>query len=63
MVLDSSEDLTSTMYELKGDAENGLKEYQSARMSYMLALQNSTNQASRALINMKISDLEGEVLE
>ena len=51
------------MYELKGDAENGLKEYQSARMSYMLALQNSTNQASRALINMKISDLEGEVLE
>ena len=63
MVLDSSGDLTSTMYELKGDAENGLKEYQSARMSYMLALQNSTNQASRALINMKISDLEGEVLE
>jgi predicted negative regulator of RcsB-dependent stress response len=61
--LDNSEELTSTMLELKGDAENGLGEYQSARTSYMLALQNSTNQASRALINMKISDLEGENLE
>ena len=61
--LNNSEELTSTMLELKGDAENGLGEYQSARTSYMLALQNSTNQASRALINMKISDLEGENLE
>ena len=29
----------------------------------MLALQNSTNQASMTLISMKISDLEGEDIE
>jgi len=29
----------------------------------MLALQTNTNQASKALINMKISDLEGETFE
>ena len=51
------------MYELIGDAENNLGKYSEARTNYMLALQNSTNQASRALINMKISDLEGGEIE
>ena len=55
--------LTSSMYELIGDAENNLGKYSEARKNYMLALQNSTNQASRALINMKISDLEGGEIE
>ena len=49
--------------EQRADAENALGQFSNARASYMLALQNSTNQASRALINMKISDLEGEDLE
>ena len=55
--------LTSTMLEQRADAENALGQFSNARASYMLALQSSTNQASRALINMKISDLEGEELE
>ena len=55
--------LTSSMYELIGDAEKNLGKYSEARTNYMLALQNSTNQASRALINMKISDLEGGEIE
>lgn len=55
--------LTSSMYELIGDAQNNLGRYSEARTNYMLALQNSTNQASRALINMKISDLEGGEIE
>ena len=55
--------LTSTMLEQRADAENALGQFSNARASYMLALQSSTNQASRALINMKISDLEGEDLE
>ena len=59
----SSDELTSTMYELKGDAEKKLGQSSEARMSYMLALQTNTNQASKALINMKISDLEGETFE
>ena len=50
------------MYEVIGDAQNYLGRYSEARTNYMLALQNSTNQASRALINMKISDLEVEKL-
>ena len=56
-------ELTSTMLEQRADAENALGQFSNARASYMLALQSSTNQASRALINMKISDLEGEDLE
>ena len=59
----NSNELTSTMLEQRADAENALGQFSNARASYMLALQNSTNQASRALINMKISDLEGEGLE
>ena len=62
-LFESSYELTSTMYELKGDAENNLGQSAEARMSYMLALQTNTNQASKALINMKISDLEGETFE
>ncbi len=59
----NSNELTSTMLEQRADAENALGKFSNARASYMLALQSSTNQASRALINMKISDLEGEGLE
>ena len=59
----NSNELTSTMLEQRADAENALGQFSNARISYMLALQSSTNQASRALINMKISDLEGEDLE
>ena len=59
----NTDELTSTMLEQRADAENALGQFSNARASYMLALQSSTNQASRALINMKISDLEGEGLE
>ena len=59
----NTNELTSTMLEQKADAENALGQFSNARASYMLALQSSTNQASRALINMKISDLEEEDLE
>ena len=62
-LFESSDELTSTMYELKGDAEKKLGQSAEARISYMLALQTNTNQASKALINMKISDLEGETFE
>lgn len=61
--LSNSEVLTASLLELKGDAENELGEYELARVSYMRALQNSPSQTSRALINMKISDLEGEKIE
>ena len=59
----NTNELTSTMLEQRADAEKALGQFSNARASYMLALQSSTNQASRALINMKISDLEGEDLE
>ena len=62
-VLAKSSVLTATLLELKGDAENALGQYELARVSYMRALQNSPSQTSRALINMKISDLEGEKIE
>ena len=63
IVFGENQTLTSSMYELIGDAQNNLGKYSEARTNYMLALQNSTNQASRALINMKISDLEGGEIE
>ena len=55
--------MTSSMHELNGDAHNGLNQFNMARTSFMLALQSSTNQTARALINMKISDLESEEVE
>ena len=62
-LFESTDQLTSTMLEQKADAENALGQFNKARASYMLALQNSTNQSSMGLINMKISDLEGEEIE
>lgn len=62
-LFESTDQLTSTMLEQKADAENALGQFNKARASYMLALQSSTNQSSMALINMKISDLEGEEIE
>ena len=61
--LSDSAVLTASLLELKGDAENQLGLYELARVSYMRALQNSPSQTSSALINMKISDLEGEKIE
>tara|TARA_Y100001970_G_scaffold215422_1_gene263553 strand:+ start:1406 stop:2044 length:639 start_codon:yes stop_codon:yes gene_type:complete len=61
--LSNTEVLTASLFELKGDAENKLGQYELARVSYMRALQNSPSQTSRALLNMKISDLEGEKIE
>ena len=62
-VLSNSNVLTASLLELKGDAENELGLYELARVSYMRALQSSPSQTSRTLINMKISDLEGEKIE
>ena len=61
--LSDSDVLTASLLELKGDAENQLGSHELARVSYMRALQNSPSQTSRTLINMKISDLEGEKIE
>ena len=62
-IFESTGEMTSSMHELKGDAYNGLGQFSLARESFMLALQNSTNQTARAIINMKISDLESEAVE
>ena len=62
-VLSNSNVLTASLLELKGDAENELGLHELARVSYMRALQSSPSQTSRTLINMKISDLEGEEIE
>ena len=62
-LMENTAELTATMLEQKADAENALGQFGKARESYLLALQNSTNQASMTLISMKISDLEGEDIE
>jgi predicted negative regulator of RcsB-dependent stress response len=59
----NTDELTAIMLELKGDAENGIGQFSEARTNYMLALQKSNNQSSRALISMKISDLKGDGIE
>ncbi len=62
-MLSNTDELTATMLEMRGDAENGLGQLSAARTNYLLALQKSNNQSSRALISMKISDLEGDEIE
>ena len=61
--LSKSQVLTASLLELKGDSESALGKFELARVSYLTALQNSPSQTSRALINMKISDLEGETID
>ncbi len=61
--LSKSQVLTASLLELKGDSESALGKFELARVSYLRALQNSPSQTSRALINMKISDLEGETID
>ena len=57
MLLDTPNKLS---FSEAANTENELGKFELARVSYMRALQNSSSQTSRALINMKISDLEGE---
>ena len=61
--LSNMEVLTASLLEIKGDVENELGQYELARVSYTKALQNSPSQTSRALISMKISDLQGDEIE
>ena len=62
-ILSNVEVLTASLLEIKGDVENELGQYELARVSYTKALQNSPSQTSRTLINMKISDLQGDEIE
>ena len=62
-ILSNVEVLTASLLEIKGDVENELGQYELARVSYTKALQNSPSQTSRALISMKISDLQGDEIE
>ena len=56
-----SKDLTSELYEIKGDAEAALERPTDARISYLQSLDLSQNEVIRNLIRMKIADLQFNV--
>ena len=56
-----SKDLTSELYEIKGDAETALERPTDARISYLQSLDLSQNEVIRNLIRMKIADLQFNV--
>lgn len=62
-LFNGQENLTATLLELKGDAENGLEMFDLAKISYMQAMQSTPSQTTKALLAMKISDLPGVEIE
>ncbi len=58
-VINKSTDKNSALYEVKGDAEELLGKFDEARLSYLKALESTQNQSTRALLQMKLSSLEG----
>ena len=58
VLLEEEQTLTASLYEVKGDAERSLNQISDAKLSYLQALELSSSQPIRSLINMKISDLQ-----
>jgi predicted negative regulator of RcsB-dependent stress response len=57
-LLEDEQNLTSSLFEVKGDAERSLGNISEAKLSYLQALELSNSQPIRSLISMKISDLQ-----
>tara|TARA_B100001123_G_scaffold187327_1_gene214211 strand:- start:31758 stop:32396 length:639 start_codon:yes stop_codon:yes gene_type:complete len=58
-IINQAKEKNSALYEVKGDAEELLGQFDEARLSYLKALESTQNQSIRALLQMKLSSLEG----
>ena len=56
-VINQSETMNGSLYEVKGDAEELIGEFSQAKISYLKALEETQSSSIQGLIRMKLADL------
>ena len=59
-LLNSTSNLDSTSFEIRGDAQNELGLIGQAKVSYLQAIESTNNQYLKSLLKMKLADLKIE---
>ena len=57
-IINESENISSSLYEVKGDAEEKLGFYAEAKLSYLKALESNQSQSVEAILKMKLANLD-----
>ena len=57
-IINESETISSSLYEVKGDAEEKLGFYAEAKLSYLKALESNQSQSVEAILKMKLANLD-----
>ena len=57
-VIEFSQSLNGSLYEVKGDAEEQLGQFSQAKLSYLRALESTQSQSIQALLKMKLANLD-----
>ena len=57
-VIEHSQTLNGSLYEVKGDAEEQLGQFSQAKLSYLKALESTQSQSVQALLKMKLANLD-----
>ena len=57
-IISESENMSSALYEVKGDAEEKLGLYAEAKLSYLKALESNQSQSVEAILKMKLANLD-----
>jgi predicted negative regulator of RcsB-dependent stress response len=57
-VIEYSQTLSSSLHEVKGDAEEQLGQFSQAKLSYLKALESTQSQSIQALLKMKLANLD-----
>ena len=57
-IINESENISGSMYEVKGDAEEKLGFYAEAKLSYLKALESNQSQSVEAILKMKLANLD-----
>ena len=57
-VIEYSQNLNSSLYEVKGDAEEQLGQFSQAKLSYLKALESTQSQSIQALLKIKLANLD-----
>mgnify|MGYP001438651665 FL=1 len=57
-IINESENISGSLYEVKGDAEEKLGFYAEAKLSYLKALESNQSQSVEAILKMKLANLD-----
>ena len=57
-IINESENMSSSLHEVKGDAEEKLGSYAEAKLSYLKALESNQSQSVEAILKMKLANLD-----